>query len=77
MFTQVLKFHGEDDRYLVLVVGHFATPSDDFMVLCDFLGRARALKAIHSWKHQPEARAGDESAHSGVSFWSFSFFGLG
>ncbi len=44
-FTQVLKSHGKYGRYLVLVVGPFANLSDDFMVLCDFLGRARALKA--------------------------------
>ena len=48
-FTQVLKSHGKDGRDLVLVVGPFANLSDDFVVLCDFLGRARALKAIHSW----------------------------
>ena len=36
-FTQVLKSHGKDGRYLVLVVGSFANLSDDFMVLCDFL----------------------------------------
>jgi hypothetical protein len=47
-FTQVLKSHGKDGRYLVLVVGPFANFSDDFVVLSDFLGRARALKAIHS-----------------------------
>ncbi len=40
--------HGKDGRCLVLVVGPFANVSDDFMVLCDFLGRARALKAINS-----------------------------
>ena len=34
---------GKDGRYLVLVVGPFANLSDDFMVLCDFLRRARAL----------------------------------
>jgi hypothetical protein len=43
-FTQVLKSHGKDGRYLVLVVGPFANLSDDFVVLCDFLGRACALK---------------------------------
>ncbi len=42
-----LKSHGKDSRYLslVLVVGPFANLSEDFMALCDFLGRARALKA--------------------------------
>ena len=30
-FTQVLKSHGKDGRYLVLVVGPFANLSDDFM----------------------------------------------
>ena len=45
-FTQVLKSHGKDGRYLVLVVGPFANLSDDFMVLCDFLGRARPLKRL-------------------------------
>ena len=37
-----------------LVVGPFANLSDDFMVLCDFLGRARALKAIYSWNISPK-----------------------
>ena len=46
MSTQALKSYGKDGRYLVLVVGPFANLSDDFMVLCDFLGRARALEAI-------------------------------
>ena len=36
-FTQRLKSHGKDGRYLVLVVGPFANLSDDFMVLCDLL----------------------------------------
>ena len=45
---------GKDGRYLVLVVGPFANLSDDFMVLCDFLGRARALKAINSWYISPK-----------------------
>ena len=31
-----------------------ANTSDDFMVLCDFLGRARALKAIYSWNVSPK-----------------------
>ena len=53
-FTQVLKSHGKDGRYIVLVVGPFANLSDDFMVLCDFLGRARALKAINSWYISPK-----------------------
>ena len=52
--TQVLKSHGKDGRYLVLVVGPFANLSDDFMALCDFLGRARALKAINSWYISPK-----------------------
>ena len=53
-FTQVLKSHGKDGRYLVLVVGPFANLSDDFMVLCNFLGRARALIAINSWYISPK-----------------------
>ena len=53
-FTQVLKSHGKDGRYLVLVVGPFANLSDDLMVLCDFLGHARALKAINSWYISPK-----------------------
>ena len=53
-FTQVLKSHGNDGRYLVLVVGPFANLSDDFKVLCAFLGRARALKAINSWYISPK-----------------------
>ncbi len=36
-FTQVLKSHGKDGRYLVLVVGPFANLSDDFMDLFDDL----------------------------------------
>ena len=44
----------KDGRYLVMVVGPFANLSDDFMVLCDFLGRARALKAISSWYISPK-----------------------
>ena len=47
-FTQRLKSHGKNGRYLVLVVCPFADLSDDFTVLCDFLGRARALRAISS-----------------------------
>ena len=53
-FTQALKSHGKDDRKLLLVVGPFANLSDDFMVLSDFLGRARALKAINSWNTSPK-----------------------
>ena len=33
----------------ILVVGPFANLSDDFIVLCDFLGRVRAFRAIISW----------------------------
>ena len=51
--TQVLKSHGKDGRYLVLVVGPFSNLSDDFMVLRDFLGRARALKAINNSNISP------------------------
>jgi len=32
----------------------FANLSEDFIVLCDFLGRARALKAINSWYISPK-----------------------
>ena len=53
-FTQRLKSYGKDGRYLVLVVGPFANLSDDFMVLCDFLGRVRALRAINSWNISPK-----------------------
>ena len=53
-FTQVLKSHGKDGRYLVLVVGPFANLSDDFMVLCDFLGRVRAFRAINNWNISPK-----------------------
>ncbi len=49
-FTQRLKAHGNDGITLVLVFGPFANLSDDFMVLCDFLGRVRALRTISSWK---------------------------
>ena len=37
-----------------MVVGPFANLSDDFTVLCDFLGRARALRAISSWNIDPK-----------------------
>ena len=77
IFTKVLKSHGKDGRYLVLVVGPFANLSDDFMVLCDFLGRARALKAINKLEHQPEARVGNEPAYFSIAFWSLGLFGLG
>ena len=43
-----------NDRYLVLVVGPLANLSDDFMVLSEFLGLARALKAINSWYNSPK-----------------------
>ncbi len=76
-FTQVLKSHGKDDRYLVLLIGPYANLSDKFMVFCDFLGRARALKAINSWYISPKARVGNEPAYFNVSFWSLGFFGLG
>jgi hypothetical protein len=49
-----------------LVVGPFANLSDDFMVLCDFLGRARALKAMYSWNiNQPDACPGNEPTSFG------------
>jgi hypothetical protein len=48
------KSHGKDGRYLVLVVGPFANLSDDFMVLCDFLGRVRAFRAINKWNINPK-----------------------
>ncbi len=38
-FTRVLKSHGKDGRY---------------QVLCYFLGRARALKAVYSWYISPK-----------------------
>ena len=44
----------KDGRYLVLVVGPFANLSDDFMVLCDFLGRVRALRTISNWNVSPK-----------------------
>ena len=53
-FSQRLKSHGKDGRYIVLVVGPFASLSDDFMVLCDFLGRVRAFRAISSWNISPK-----------------------
>ena len=53
-FSQRLKSHGKDGRYLVLVVGPFANLSDDFMVLCDFLGRVRAFRAINRWNINPK-----------------------
>ena len=75
-FTQVLKSHGKDGRYLELVVGPFANLSDDFMVLCDFLGRARALKAIYSWNISPK-HALAMNRHILVSHLALGFFGLG
>jgi len=44
----------KDVRFLVLVVGPFSNLLDDFMVICDFLGRARALKAIYSRNISPK-----------------------
>jgi hypothetical protein len=46
-FTQVLKSHGKDGRYLVLVVGPFANLSDDFIVSCGtFLDELVPLKRL-------------------------------
>ena len=46
-FTQVLKSHGKDGRYLVLVVGPLTNLSDDFMVLCvTFLDELVPLKRL-------------------------------
>ena len=45
-FTKILKSHGKDGRYLVLVVGPFANLSNDFMVLCDFLDEHVTWKRI-------------------------------
>ena len=39
---------------MVLVVVPFANLSDDFIVLCDFLGRIRALRTISSWNVSPK-----------------------
>ena len=39
---------------MILVVGPFANLSDDFMVLCDFLGRVRALRTLSSWNVNPK-----------------------
>ena len=36
------------------MIGPIANLSDDFMVLCDFLGRARALKTMNSWNISPK-----------------------
>ena len=52
-FTQVLKSHGKDGRYLVLVVGPFAiflTISWSCMTFLDEL----VLKAINSWYISPK-----------------------
>ena len=52
-FTQVLKSHGKDGRYLVLEVGSFAKLSDDFMAMCDFLGkRLTAGTSVRSTRWQ-------------------------
>ena len=76
--TQVLKSNCKDGRYLVLVVGSFENLSYDFMVFCDFIGQARALKAIYSWNISPkQPRPGNEPTYFGVSFRSLGFFGLG
>jgi hypothetical protein len=48
-----LKSSSKDGRYLVLVVGPFPNLSDDFMVLCYFLERLRALRTISSWNISP------------------------
>ncbi len=42
------------------------------MALCNFLGRARALKAIYSWT---SARR-NEPSYFGFTFLSLGFFGL-
>ena len=48
-----------------------------FRVLCDFLGRARALKAINSWYISPK-HALAMNRHILIShFWSLGFSGLG
>ena len=76
-FTQVLKSHGRDGRYLVLVVGPFANFFDELMVLCGFFGRACALKAISSWNCNISPKHVLAMAGIfGVSFWSLGFFGL-
>ena len=62
---------------LVLAVGLFANLSDDFMVLCDFLGRARTLKAINNWYISPKNALAMNLAFFDISFWSLGFFGLG
>ena len=60
MFTQVLKSHGKYSRYLALVVGPFANLSDEFKVLCDFLGQACVIKAMDlHLENQPEERVGN------------------
>ena len=66
-FTEDLKSHGKDGRYLVLVVGPSANLSDYFMVLCDFLGRVRALEAINSWNISPK-HVGNEPAYFDISY---------
>jgi len=46
-----------------LVVGLSAIPSDNFMVLCQFLGRASTLKAIERWNvHSKQAMASNRHA---------------
>ena len=37
-----------------MVAGPFANLSDDFTVLCDYLGRLRAFKMIHRWQVDPD-----------------------
>ena len=39
---------------MILVVGPFANLSDDFMALCNFLGRVRALRTLSSWNVNPK-----------------------
>ena len=65
------------DTSFCLVVGPFANLSDNFTVLCGFLGRACNLQNDSQLEHQPEARAGHEPAYFGVSFGSLGFFDLG
>ncbi len=75
-FTQVLKSHGKDGRYLVLVVD----PLSNFRTIFSLVSLSWMISCPKSniqLEHQPEARVGHEPATFGVSFWSLGFFGLG
>ncbi len=56
--SQVHQPHGKDFRYLESFDGLFANYFNYIMVLCDFFGRVRSLRAINNWDiHQKHTLA--------------------